>query len=411
MVLTYPDKSEGVMSPERLVKMANKINTTGTNKEGVAMKEKLIELIKNYDIYCFERSGWEGTVAEAQNNKIKKEFFEVLESLGYRMSNKDFMDIMNAVHRLDARLTAEEVADKIIKKEDKAMMNQNKKPAVNNKEVTGMDAFMKKHRFAFDNAKNNFEKATILHHMLDEIEQNKIKKEVVIKLAQDMLGINKKSKNDAMVAIQHEANRLYSVAEAEEDAKVTVTEAEVVNSTEVTKVVNSTEVTDTENEVVYSEELFTKILKRVIIQADKNNRKNFISAWMFTSIVSELVIGKPSKGYVKGQLVNFREEFTEAQKLAVENAEVAFFKRIKFFEVRNSYRELVGYRIPAKFLVYGRHMFLGVACVYHLEDKATKTITEYLVSRNGIKDIDTGVITPLDNEGYVKLDNLYKFIK
>jgi hypothetical protein len=110
------------MSPERMVNMANKtIKTETNNKEGVAMKEKIIALIKGYDLYCFERDGWEGTVAEAQNNKIKKEFFEIISSLGYRMSNKDFMDIMKAVHGLDSRLTAEEVAGKIIKKEEKAM--------------------------------------------------------------------------------------------------------------------------------------------------------------------------------------------------------------------------------------------------------------------------------------------------
>lgn len=200
------------------------------NKEGVVMKEKIIALIKGYDLYCFERDGWEGTVAEAQNNKIKKEFFEIISSLGYRMSNKDFMDIMNAVHGLDSRLTAEEVAGKIIKKEEKAMMNQSKKPETNNKEVTDMD-FIKKYETAFTNAKSNSDKEAALRVMLHEIEQQKIKKDVVLKLA-EMFNIKAKTKAEAMTGLESKHRELCMTAEADEDAAKTVVAEKAVAVTD-----------------------------------------------------------------------------------------------------------------------------------------------------------------------------------
>ena len=60
-------------------------------------------------------------------------------------------------------------------------------------------------------------------------------------------------------------------------------------------------------------------------------------------------------------------------------------------------------------LVWGRHIYLGVACIYRYVNKI-KILAEYHVSLNGIKNVASGVITELDDNAYATLDSKCVFV-
>ena len=156
--------------------------------------------------------------------------------------------------------------------------------------------------------------------------------------------------------------------------------------------------------VEFNDGLATKILEKVIYQADTNKAHNFISDWMLTSIISELIIGLPLKD--KG--VEHYKTFTDEQKKNLAEIRKAFIKRAKLVAKYNN-SKITGYYIPAKMLVWGRHKYLGVACVYRFMS-GNKIAAEYHVSLNGIKNIATGTITALDDNAYATLDSKYVFV-
>lgn len=156
--------------------------------------------------------------------------------------------------------------------------------------------------------------------------------------------------------------------------------------------------------VEFNDGLATKILERVIHQADTNKAHNFISDWMLTSIISELIIGLPLKD--KG--VEHYKTFTDEQKKNLAEIRKAFIKRAKLVAKYNN-SKVTGYYIPAKILVWGRHKYLGVACVYRFMS-GNKVAAEYYVSLNGIKNTATGAITALDDNAYATLDSKCVFV-
>ena len=156
--------------------------------------------------------------------------------------------------------------------------------------------------------------------------------------------------------------------------------------------------------IEFNDGLATKILERVIHQADTNKTHNFISDWMLTSIISELIIGLPLKD--KG--VEHYKTFTDEQKKNLAEIRKAFIKRAKLVAKYNN-SKVTGYYIPAKMLVWGRHKYLGVACVYRFMS-GNKVAAEYHVSLNGIKNVATGVITALDDNAYATLDSKCVFV-
>ena len=156
--------------------------------------------------------------------------------------------------------------------------------------------------------------------------------------------------------------------------------------------------------VEFNDGLATKILEKVIRQADTDRAHNFISDWMLTSIISELIIGLPLKD--KG--IEHYKAFTDEQKKNLIEIRKAFIKRTKFVAKYNN-SKVTGYYIPAKMLVWGRHKYLGVACVYRFMS-GNKVAAEYHVSLNGIKNTATGVITALDDNAYATLDSKCIFV-
>ena len=156
--------------------------------------------------------------------------------------------------------------------------------------------------------------------------------------------------------------------------------------------------------VEFNDTLATKILEKVIYQADTNKAHNFISDWMLTSIISELIIGLKLKD--KG--VEHYKTFTNEQKNNLVEIRKAFIKRAKLVAKYNN-SKVTGYYIPAKMLVWGRHKYLGVACVYRFMS-GNKVAAEYHVSLNGIKNVATGAITALDDNAYVTLDSKCVFV-
>ena len=156
--------------------------------------------------------------------------------------------------------------------------------------------------------------------------------------------------------------------------------------------------------VEFNDTLATKILEKVIYQADTNKAHNFISDWMLTSIISELIIGLKLKD--KG--VEHYKTFTDEQKKNLVEIRKAFIKRAKLVAKYNN-SKVTGYYIPAKMLVWGRHKYLGVACVYRFMS-GNKVAAEYYVSLNGIKNVATGAITALDDNAYATLDSKCVFV-
>lgn len=150
--------------------------------------------------------------------------------------------------------------------------------------------------------------------------------------------------------------------------------------------------------VVFDDGLALKILEKVIRQADTNKAHNFISDWMLTSIISELVIGHPLKD--KGH--EYYKSFTDEQRKILVDMRKAFINKTHLITKTNN-GKVTGYYIPAKILVWGRHIYLGVACVYRYVNN-NKILAEYHVSLNGIKNTATGNITALDDAAYETLD-------
>lgn len=157
--------------------------------------------------------------------------------------------------------------------------------------------------------------------------------------------------------------------------------------------------------VEFNDNLATEILEKVIRQADTNKAHNFISDWMLTSIISELIIGLPLKDK-KG--TEYYKTFTDEQKKNLVEIRKAFIKRANLIAKHNN-SKVSGYYIPAKVLVWGRHKYLGLACVYRFM-VGNRIAAEYHVSLNGIKNVATGVITPLDDNAYATLDSKCIFV-
>jgi hypothetical protein len=150
-------------------------------------------------------------------------------------------------------------------------------------------------------------------------------------------------------------------------------------------------VENTPAEIVYDADMSMKILEGVIRHADTNDAHNYISDWMLTSVVSEKTIGLPLKGKDEnGKWTEFYKTFTDEQKAIIKAIRLEFLKRSGFKPTKNKEGKTTGYVIPAKSLIYGRHKWLGKACVYHLKDSKGVT-TIYHASLNGLKNTTTNL--------------------
>ena len=156
--------------------------------------------------------------------------------------------------------------------------------------------------------------------------------------------------------------------------------------------------------IVFDDGLALKILERVIRQADTNKAHNFISDWMLTSIISELVLGYP----LKDKEHEYYKSFTAEQKKILVDMRKAFINKTHLIAKTNN-GKITGYYIPAKVLIWGRHVYLGVACIYRFMS-GNKIAAEYHVSLNGIKNVASGVITKLDDNAYATLDSKCVFV-
>lgn len=162
----------------------------------------------------------------------------------------------------------------------------------------------------------------------------------------------------------------------------------------------------------YNTELAMAILKDVILKADNNSQHNFISHWMLTSAISEILMGYPLKGKdTNGNWVEFHEYFTKEQETIIDKIRSEFLKNSKFIPKIDS-GKVKGYHIPAKSLVYGRSKWLNKDCIYKYNSAEYATSVEYHVSlTNGIKNTLTGKVTTLSNDAYEILDSKCIFIK
>ena len=153
-----------------------------------------------------------------------------------------------------------------------------------------------------------------------------------------------------------------------------------------------------------------KILEKVIRQADTNKAHNFISNWMLTSAISEVLFGTPLKEKKNGKVIEHWKGFSKEQNAALAFIHREFINKSGFVAKRKD-GTIVGYTIPAKVLVWGRHKYLNKVCVYKVIDKYGKPLAEYLVSVNGIKNIATGKTMSLTENDYNTLDAKCVFVR
>ena len=159
-----------------------------------------------------------------------------------------------------------------------------------------------------------------------------------------------------------------------------------------------------------SQNMAAKILKKVICQADTNKAHNFISNWMLTSAISEVLFGTPLKEKKNGNVIEHWKGFSKEQNKMLAYIHKEFVNKSGFVAKRKD-GTIVGYTIPAKVLVWGRHKYLNKACIYKVIDKYGKALAEYLVSVNGIKNAATGKTMSLTEDDYNTLDTKCVFIK
>ena len=159
-----------------------------------------------------------------------------------------------------------------------------------------------------------------------------------------------------------------------------------------------------------NQDMASKILEKVIRQADTNKSKNFISNWMLTSAISEVLFGTPLKEKKNGKVIEHWKGFSKEQNVTLALIHREFISKSGFVAKRKD-GTIVGYTIPAKVLVWGRHKYLNKVCIYKVVDKYGKPLAEYLVSVNGIKNTATGKMIPLTADDYNTLDTKCVFVR
>ena len=159
-----------------------------------------------------------------------------------------------------------------------------------------------------------------------------------------------------------------------------------------------------------SHDMASKILEKVIRQADTNKAHNFISNWMLTSAISEVLFGVPLKEKRNGEVIEHWKNFSKEQNTTLAYIHKEFVCKSGIV-VKEKNGTIVGYVIPAKVLVWGRYKYLNKTCVYKVVDKYGKPLAEYQVSMNGIKNTATGKMIPLTADCYDTLDAKCVFIK
>ena len=159
-----------------------------------------------------------------------------------------------------------------------------------------------------------------------------------------------------------------------------------------------------------NQDMASKILEKVIRQADTNKAHNFISNWMLTSAISEVLFGVPLKEKRNGEIIEHWKNFSKEQNTTLAYIHKEFVCKSGLVAKRKD-GTIVGYTIPAKVLVWGRHKYLNKTCVYKVVDKYGKPLAEYLVSVNGIKNTATGKMIPLTADDYNTLDTKCVFIR
>ena len=222
---------------------------------------------------------------------------------------------------------------------------------------------------------------------------------------------------EALLLIHH--NLIVNEVNIEDKPFVTTGDLAITNDNAPNNIVGKVLVDDIkitiqsiELDTKYNTELAMAILKDVILKADNNSQHNFISHWMLTSAISEILMGYPLKGKdANGNWVEFHKYFTKEQDTVIDKIRSEFLKNSKFVPKIDS-GKVKGYHIPAKSLVYGRSKWLNKDCIYKYNSAEYATSVEYHVSlTNGIKNTLTGKVTALSNDAYATLDSKCIFIK
>lgn len=420
------------------VKIVNGDEVIDIKKEEETMEtiKKLINLANGYDRFtCYIENYKQEKEAEACNERIMKNFIETAATIGIDITESDFSYIIRNTGTVYSSLTVEEAVNNLLKskgvdlnnKEDDSMKPENNTANVtinpNNEETTMVKETIK---HAIDKSKEAKDTLATRILNMDRAERLVYVWDIILHVTKtsDVLYIDKAElaqflfDND-IISRMPGKNELKRTKRQEfvdilDTAVQNLIDAKVITPVNAVPVsVDDLDIAhdNAPQQIEYTDNMSMDILKKVIIQANTNHNRNFISDWMLTSIVSELIIGVPLKGKDENNnWVEFYKSFTDADKDNIKKIRNEFLKRSGFITVKNEVtHKTTGYIIPAKSLVYGRHTWLGVACVYHYKDKQTGEVTIYHVSRNGVKNVKTGIITPLDDAGYVKLDTVCTF--
>lgn len=354
---------------------------------------------------------------EALKNRLMDRYDEYVDNID------NYRQYKEAVER-NQRISDEIRTIKEIKKEYEIYLKSKEMIVMNNKETKVMETVNNKNKKEVV-VMTREERIKDMAQRIEDIrltsDEGYVTKDMMVDLISEVMGNRpnpKKHKRNELADIIFDMyHNLEESKTVTEKPFVTVGDLAITNDNAPSNLVNNQLIDDTTStttlsDIVFDNKLAMTILKNIILQADKNSQRNFISDWMLTSIISELTIGYPLKGKDKNnKWTEFYKTFTKEQKSVIAKIRYQFIQKSKFVPSMNG-GKVSGYHIPAKSLVYGRSKWLNKDCIYKYNSAEYATSVEYHVSlTNGIKNTLTGKVTALSNDAYATLDSKCVFIK
>lgn len=244
-----PDKEIRSLYEEMLADEA-KIASAKTESEVVPIpeKERLVELACRYDRTTdFIDNYHQQLQAEEKNEKIQAEFIEICTKLGYLVSANDFIKVVSKTGTVHSTMSVEEAVDAMLLLAEKQNIETIKEEESTMKETTNTvttikeESIMKKYTEAFAGATTNEDKVTVLHVLLDDVDNivnvhadNYIRKDDLVKFC-TWLGLktNKKTtRTEAFMLIKNYAAKLLNDNHESKPQQVTLKDnTEAINKT------------------------------------------------------------------------------------------------------------------------------------------------------------------------------------
>lgn len=270
------------------------IASAEVESEVVPMPEEfsqLIELATRYDRTIeFIDSRSQQLQAEEKNRGIENKFLEICKELGYLITSRDFMNVVNKTGTVHSPMSVEEAVNAMLLLAEKVeIIKENEEESVMKETITAVEKYAQ----AYANAKNNEDKVQVLYQLLEQAENVVnvhsdlyIKKDALIQFCKDLeLKVNNRtSRVDACVLIKHHADKLV-------DTTVVDTQPTAVDVPVVTPVAVPTIAID----AVWNVNTANAVVHKMMNMAKSNQYISFISDFILESLIAEVLFNKPKK--------------------------------------------------------------------------------------------------------------------